>query len=343
LEFRGSPVTVGSGRRNVLTRDAAAESLPASPLAVHRLYGIRIKTPWPVTGVAREHGDCDVEFVEGDTTMLADAASHVPAEQRQRWAQYAALPDGSSYRRWSGLFEFLVTPDARCIHARTLNQTNEEALLAYLLVDALSFSMVRLGREPLHATAVLTPHGVVAFLGESGDGKSTLGALLVRHGFRLVTDDMLVLTFDADECVAHAGPPRIKLYRHVANRIFDAGYSGVPMNPVTEKLIIPLNHDQSVNRPHPLRAIYLIQAHHHGGAVRAPGIRQLSPAVAFPQVLAATASHYAFERERLARQFNFLTRLLEKVPVKTLEYPRDENSMATLRDTVLADLDRVVN
>jgi hypothetical protein len=31
------------------------------------------------------------------------------------------------------------------------------------------------------------------------------------------------------------------------------------------------------------------------------------------------------------------------VPVKTLEYPRDENSMATLRDTVLADLDRVVN
>jgi hypothetical protein len=65
--------------------------------------------------------------------------------------------------------------------------------------------------------------------------------------------------------------------------------------------------------------------------------------VAFPQVLAATASHYAFERERLARQFNFLTRLLEKVPVKTLEYPRDENSMATLRDTVLADLDRVVN
>ena len=183
--------------------------------------------------------------------------------------RYAALPDGSSYRRWSGLFEFLVTPDARCIHARTLDQTNEEALLAYLLVDALSFSMVRLGREPLHATAVLTPHGVVAFVGESGDGKSTLGALLVRHGFRLVTDDMLVLTVDGDECVAHAGPPRIKLYRHIADRIFDAGYSGVPMNPVTEKLIIPLNHDQSVHGPHPLRAIYLIHAHHHGGAVRA--------------------------------------------------------------------------
>ena len=36
-----------------------------------------------------------------------------------------------------------------------------------------SFSMVRLGWEPLHATAVLTGHGVVAFIAESGGGKST--------------------------------------------------------------------------------------------------------------------------------------------------------------------------
>jgi hypothetical protein len=310
---------------------------------VHHLYGIRIKTPWPVNGVAREHGDCDVEFVEGDTTVLANAASHVPVAQRRRWAQYAALPDGSSYRRWSGLFEFLVTPDARTIHARTLNQSNEEALLAYLLVDALSFSMVRLGREPLHATAVLTPHGVVAFVGESGDGKSTLGALLVRHGFKLVTDDMLVLTFEGDECIAHAGPPRIKLYRQIADKIFDTGYDSVPMNPVTEKLIIPLNQDQIVNGPHPLSAIYLIREHDRGGSAHAPSIRRLSPAEAFPKVLAATASHYAFERERLARQFTFLTRLLDRVPVETLTYPRDEDSMPALRDAVLADLERVVN
>ena len=257
--------------------------------------------------------------------------------------RYAVLPDGSSYRRWKDLLEFLVTPDARCIHARTLDRANQEALLAYLLVDALSFSMVRLGREPLHATAVLTPRGVVAFVGESGYGKSTLGALFVRQGFKLVTDDMLVLTYQDGECLAHAGPPRIKLYRTIADRIFDSGYAGVPMNPVTEKLIIPLDDAQTARGPNPLCAIYLIREHDEARPARRPVIRRLSPAHAFPSILAATASHYAFERDRLVRQFGFVTRLVAQIPIKTLAYPRNEASMASLRDAVVADLDRAAS
>ena len=107
------------------------------------------------------------------------------------------LPDGSGYRRWAGLFEFLVTSDARRVYARTFDDTHE-ALLAYLLVDALSFSMVRLGREPLHATAIGTARGTAGFLGQSGDGKSTLAALFLRHGGALVADGMLVLTGRGD-------------------------------------------------------------------------------------------------------------------------------------------------
>ena len=121
------------------------------------------------------------------------------------------------------LCEFLVSADARRIYARTLGTDGEdEAMLAYLLVDALSFSMVRLGWEPLHATAVLTDRGVVAFLGNSGDGKSTLAALLVRHGCKLVTDDMLVLIRDRGTWLAQPGPPRLKLYRDMADHILES-------------------------------------------------------------------------------------------------------------------------
>ena len=275
--------------------------------------------------------------------MLADASAHVKPQQRHQWAQGAVLPDGSSYRRWTGLVEFLVTPDARCIYARTLDQSNREALLAYLLVDALSYSMVRLGREPLHATAVLTDRGAVAFVGESGFGKSTLGALFVRDGFRLVTDDMLVLTADRGGYLAHAGPPRIKLYRGIADRIFGAGDRGVPMNAVTEKLIIPLGQAQTVRDHTALRAVYLIRKPHDRPPARRPFIRRLSPARAFPRILAATAAHYSFERDRLTRQFEFVTQLVACVPIKTLSYPRDENNLGSLRDAVLADLDRSVH
>ncbi len=303
------------------------------------MYGIDIKTPWPVSGVpARTAGQWDVEFVQGDPDTLAAAAAHVPASQAQSWAQHAALPDGSTYRRWTDLFEFLVSADARHIQARTLKDGCEEVLVGYLLVDALSFSMVRLGWEPLHATAVLTKHGVVAFIAESGGGKSTMGALLVQGGCRLVTDDMLALTATHDRFVAEPGPPRIKLYRDIAMRIFGSARDGVKMNPVTEKLIIRLGADEVVREAHPLAAIYLIGEPQRAADPDGPSIHRLSPASALPRILAATAAHYPSEPARLERQFKFVTALVSHVPVKSLSYHRNKDEMSRVREAVLADL-----
>jgi len=308
-------------------------------LVVQQLYGLRIRTPWPVRGLSAGNGPWDVEFVANRPDVLARAASRVPDEQRNRWAQYAALPDGSVYRRWSNLFEFLVTADARHIYAQTLTDVDNEAMLAYLLVDALSFSMVRLGWEPLHATAVATDHGVVGFLGNSGDGKSTLAALLLQQRCKLVTDDMLVLVRDRETWLAQPGPPRLKLYRDMADHILGVAPGRIAMNPDTTKLIVPLDTDDCTAEPHPLRALYVLRSvgEDRSSALR---IEQLSPAAAFPRVLAHTAGHYPSEIARLQRQFEFTTTLVREIPVKTLSYPREKAEMARLRDAVLADLSR---
>jgi Serine kinase of the HPr protein, regulates carbohydrate metabolism len=308
-------------------------------LVVQQLYGLRIRTPWPVRGLSAGNGPWDVEFVANRPDVLARAASRVPDEQRNRWAQYAALPDGSAYRRWSNLFEFLVTADARHIYAQTLTDVDNEAMLAYLLVDALSFSMVRLGWEPLHATAVATDHGVVGFLGNSGDGKSTLAALLLQQRCKLVTDDMLVLVRDRETWLAQPGPPRLKLYRDMADHILGVAPGRIAMNPDTTKLIVPLDTDDCTAEPHPLRALYVLRSvgEDRSSALR---IEQLSPAAAFPRVLAHTAGHYPSEIARLQRQFQFTTTLVREIPVKTLSYPREKAEMARLRDAVLADLSR---
>ncbi len=282
-------------------------------------------------------GPWDVEFIEGDADTLSDAASHVPHEQSSNWAQYAALPDGSSYRRWTDLFEFLVTPDARQIQARTLSHVEDEAMLAYLLVDALSFSMVRLGWEPLHATAVATTRGVAAFAGNSGAGKSTLAAAFVQGGAKLVTDDMLIMTHDGHAWLAQPGPPRIKLYRDMTRRIFGTAERGVPMNAVTEKLIIPLGPEQTVTTPAAVAGLYILND--DGSTTQPPLIERLSPSRAFPRVLANTAGHYPCEPARLRRQLEFASGLVRDVPVRALSYPRKTDEMLHVRDAVLADLE----
>jgi len=304
---------------------------------VHDLYGVRIRTAWPVTGVAVRDQPWDVELLEGSAEALARAAVYVSPIQSSWWAQSAVLPDGSAYRRWTNLFEFLVTPDARQIQARLLGRFDHEAMLAYLLVDALSFSMVRLGREPLHATAVVTDRGAIAFLGNSGDGKSTLAAVLLERGAKLLTDDMLVLTRVKNRWLAEPGPPRIKLYRQMAERIFGGVKRGVPMNGATEKLIIPLSATRVSSKAVPLVGIYLLDEAADVGDPH-PTIQRLSAAAAFPRVLAHTAGHYPSEEQRLRRQFEFTTALVRQVPISTLSYRRDESEMSNVHDAVLASL-----
>jgi len=303
---------------------------------VQQLYGIRIRTPWPVRGVSECDDRWDVEFVADQTDALTRAASLVPEEQQDRWAQYAALPDGSAYRRWANLFEFLVTPDARRIYARALADVDDEAMLAYLLVDALSFSMVRLGREPLHATAISTDRGAVGFLGNSGDGKSTLAALLVRQGCKLVTDDMLVLGRDGGTWRVQPGPPRLKLYRGMADHILGTADDRIAMNRETTKLIVPLDARDCAAEASPLRALYILSGADEGRS--GARIRRLSPAAALPRVLAHTAGHYPSEVARLQRQFEFATSLVREIPVKTLSYPHETTEMRGLTDAVLADI-----
>ena len=306
---------------------------------VYDLYGIRIRTPWPIPNVpAASSGSWDVEFVQGDPERLDRAAEFIASSQAPAWAQAAILPDGSTYRRWSKLFDFLVPPGARRIEARMLEDANEEAFQAYLLVDGLSHAMVRLGREPLHAAAVMTAAGAAAFLGASGRGKSTLAALFVAAGYPLLTDDMLIASPDSGAFIAQPGPPRIKLYRAMAARILGRATSGVPMNPATDKLIIPLGERQATRTPGALRALYVLEPRRTSSPGAAPSIRRLRPADAVPRILAATASVWPCEPARLRSQFAFVTAFVRAVPIKALRFAHDARGLCSLRDRVVADL-----
>jgi hypothetical protein len=65
------------------------------------------------------------------------------------------------------------------------------------------------GYEALHAAAVETPLGVVAIAAPSGTGKSTLACELIRRGWPLFADDVLVLAPGADRVRAHSASPHM--------------------------------------------------------------------------------------------------------------------------------------
>src|SRR5262249_27832992 len=125
--------------------------------------------------------------------------------------RYESFPDGTSYLSWYDLFDFFISSNGRAIVCRPRGEVFSESYIGFLLSFALSFALLRMGDELLHATVIESGGHAIAFLGKSGAGKSTLASCFLEKGCRLLTDDLLRVTFREQSVIAHPGPQRIKL------------------------------------------------------------------------------------------------------------------------------------
>jgi len=305
---------------------------------VYRLYGLSLRSQWPLpcpeskgTGLGR------VELRRGPAALFRRGQAQAPSAPG-RWFARARLADDSLYLRWSGLFEFLIAPDGRRIVGRPLNGVSSEAFHTYLVSQVLSFALLRQGIEPLHATTMVVEGKAVAFLGDCGTGKSTLGAAFLRAGHRLVTDDLLVLEERDKSFFAQPGPPRVKLFPAVARKLLGGSAIGVPMNPGTSKQVIPLGPEQVAGEAVPLRALYVLTPSRSSAGPNRVALRSLSSRQAFLSLVANTFNPVVTEASRLGRQFEAAARLAAGVPVKSLSYPRRLARLPAVVEAVERDL-----
>ena len=254
------------------------------------------------------------------------------------WYKFALLPDGGTYLLWEGLFEFLIEVDGRRIWCGWLGSTSIESLQVYLLGHALSFALVNQGFEPLHATAVAIDGDAIAFLGDSGYGKSTLAAAFLDEGHRLLTDDLLLSRQTAAGYDAFPGPPRVKLFPKVARRFLSRSESAVPMNDDTEKLVLPVGEDSYHRLAAPLKIIYVLTAPREVFRKQSVQIIRLSEREAFVELIRNTFNYLITDSERLQRQYDESLALAARVPVKRISYPRVLTSLPEVRAAILADL-----
>lgn len=308
----------------------------------YRLYGLCVKSQWWLPYC--ECGEADsptVELVEGPALLFQEAVQQAAAKLRAaEWFQYTCLRDGSHYLRWSELFEFLVSADGCQIAGRPLTHVSFEAFHTYLLGVVLSFSLVRRGLDPLHATAVVVDGGAVGFLGDTGYGKSSLGGAFIQIGYPVLTDDLLVLREGDHGFSVYSGPPRIKLFPEIARNLLGEQATGIPMNPLTCKLVIPLDRHQSHQAAVPLKTLYVLTRPEAHARSKRVTLRRVSQHSAFLALLKSAFNTEIIDSERLRRQFLLCTRIASTVPVKLLSYPRSLASLPLVREAILSDLAR---
>jgi hypothetical protein len=310
--------------------------------ASYGLYGLALRSTLALP-CRRLPGNvrADVRLSNGNTTEFASARAAMAAKhQPPGWFCCCRLSNGSMYLRWTETFEFLVSADGRRILYRPLEHATRESLSVYLLGQVLSFSLLAFGIESLHSTAVVIDGAAVAFLGDCGYGKSTLAAALLTRGYPVLTDDVMAIEERTDHWTVHPGMPRLKLFPSVTRALLGAKPGGTPMNHGTPKLVLPLGPRQSVRRRVPLKALYVLSDPARRRIRRPPHV-QIEPLAgreAFLEIIRGAFNLANVERERLANQFRFATRLVATVPVRRLTYTRDLSFLPKVCDAVLADL-----
>jgi len=306
----------------------------------YSVYGIVVVSDTPLAlPESRDAGLARIDVRSAPPNVFRAAREHACAgTSPDSWYRFAPLDDGSTYVGWDGIGEFLVAPDGRTIAWRRLDGSSIESFQVYMLGQALSFALVKQRFEPLHATAVVVGDRAVAFLGENGSGKSSLAACFIEAGHRLLTDDLLLLLERARQMVAFSGPARIKLFPQIARRYFGPLAGRVPMNPDTQKLILPLDGHGGSSAPAPLGAMYVLAPPR--GVARSDGVRidPLAPRDALMEVVKGTFNWRLVNADRLARQFEMAARVSALVPIRRLAYPRALGRLSDVRDAILADV-----
>ena len=164
-------------------------------------YGLGITSEFPLPELLPGTGATDVEIravaALAGGVPLCDDAEFV---SRDEWRlTYDDL--GVVTVREGSLIEVALAPDFE-----------EDALRPTLLGPVLAMLLEQRGFLVLHASVVQIGARAVAFLGQSGAGKSTIAAAFHARGHRLVSDDHAVIGFAGTGVDVTPAFPQLKLW-----------------------------------------------------------------------------------------------------------------------------------
>lgn len=299
-------------------------------------FGLSVESDWPLPcHTTPQESFANVSLEAGSWDFFA---LRVPEEWRQptRRPSFHHLADGSHYLRWRDQFEFHFSADGHTITALSLDSNPESAFRTYMLGHVLAHALLAMGIETIHAANVERDGHAIAVMGDSAFGKSTLTAALLKSGFRLLSDDFMVLRRQETDFFVYPGLPRIKLYEKVA-QLAPMGQPGTPMFAHRRpKMVYPVC--DAVQTPVPLRAFYALASPKVSANAKGVRIEPLAEREAYLELMKNSFNVTVTRSERLTSQFHWATELAKELPIKRLYYPRVMSVLPEVIEAIKADL-----
>jgi hypothetical protein len=212
-----------------------------------------------------------------------------------------------------------------------------EDAATYLVGPVLGFVLRLRGITPLHASVIAIEDQAIALVGVGGAGKSTTAAALAHLGFSVLSDDVAPLEDDHGEFLVAPGYPRVNLWPDSVRALLGSEDSLPRITPTWGKHYLPLDQDRRrfESRRLPLGALYFLGDRDAGRT--APHIEEVATGDALMSLVANTYVNYVLDRDMRRREFELLSRLVARVPMRRIHPSADPAGILAMCEAIAED------
>lgn len=236
-----------------------------------------------------------------------------------------------------GLCDFVLSPAIGDVAVAAPDNIAANTLEHLLLDQAIPRLLAGAGHLVVHASLVRIGDQVIAFLGHSGWGKSTLAALFHQRSYPALCDDCVVFETDAERTSATPSYPGLRLFSDsIEQALANAGPSDSVSDYSHKQRIIRLGIPPEALGAHPLAAIFLLDDPQHGGdSLR---IEPITAAAACMAIIEHGFRLNPAEPAESVRQLQSASTVARNTPAYLLHNPRDFRQQDALIDCILDHL-----
>lgn len=239
--------------------------------------------------------------------------------------------------RFPDVADFFVSDDGRSVGIVAKPGCSPDTVRHLLLDQALPRLLAHRGRLVLHAGASDLVGDAVAFVGESGRGKSTLVASLSDAGHPALSDDALIVTPEPDGCTCLALYPALRLWPDSMAGLALGTNGDQPTGGNSSKRRLPIPKG-TAGAPIKLSALFILKEGPGGGSVPRITATPLSRREACVALLRASFQLDIGNPATAAKTLEQAALVARRLPIFGLSYSREYPLLPEVHEVILEKL-----
>jgi hypothetical protein len=273
----------------------------------------------------------DVRAPRAQRPIVAEAFHEWTSPDGAAWLSFFRI-GGDYLLRFPGLADFVVSACGSNATAYPVPGVSAQAVEHLCLNEVLPLAMSRQWKLVLHASAVEIEDFAVAFIGNSGRGKSTLAASFSGSGHRFLTDDGLLVDTGDEAHVVQPSHPFIGLWEDSRKALIPGFTPSPPLADDAPKSRLAASKGLAFcDVARPLRCAYFLGE----GRTDAVTIAPVSGRDAMVEITRHSFLLDIEEREMLAHHFRRIAELVDVPMFFRLDYPRRYEILPEVREKVI--------